>query len=41
LADITRAVTGDDPKDPEPRVVLTDGPGLPEKPSGSGAREAE
>jgi hypothetical protein len=42
LAEIVRAVTGDEPKDPGSRVVLTDGPGLPEKPPpGSGARDAE
>jgi hypothetical protein len=41
LAEITRAVTGDDPKGPEHRVVLTEGPGLPAKSAGSVGREAE
>lgn len=42
LAELTRAVTGDDPREAEPRVVLTEGTGLPEKPSpGSAGRDAE
>jgi hypothetical protein len=41
LAEITKAVTGDDPVEPKHRVVLTDGTGLPEQAAGSVGREAE
>ncbi|HZI15286.1 MAG TPA: hypothetical protein VE153_33245 [Myxococcus sp.] len=44
LAEITRAVTGEDLKDPtqpEHRVVLTEGAGLPAQSAGSIEREAE